>query len=97
MAASDAAVVCTEWPEIREADWDKVLAKAKEIVVIDANGFLANIVGNRQELTRRYLHTATHCSRRPREEISAVLGDDGVLVRSSTSPVVRNSGCFLLR
>jgi UDP-glucose 6-dehydrogenase len=53
MAASDAAVVCTEWPEIREADWDKVLAKAKEIVVIDANGFLANIVSNRQELTCR--------------------------------------------
>jgi UDPglucose 6-dehydrogenase len=50
---ADAAVVCTEWPQIRETDWDKVLAKTKEIVVIDANGFLAKNVGNRERVTYR--------------------------------------------
>jgi UDPglucose 6-dehydrogenase len=50
---ADAVVVCTEWPQIRETDWDKVLAKTKEIVVIDANGFLAKNVGNREGVTYR--------------------------------------------
>ena len=34
-----AAVVCTEWPQIRGADWERLCKK--ELVVIDANGFLA--------------------------------------------------------
>jgi UDPglucose 6-dehydrogenase len=53
VAGSDAAIVCTEWPQIRETDWDKVLAKTKEIVVIDANGFLAKNMGNRDGVTYR--------------------------------------------
>jgi UDPglucose 6-dehydrogenase len=53
VADCDAVVVCTEWPEIREADWDKILAKTKEIAVIDANGFLASNVENRERVTYR--------------------------------------------
>ena len=36
----DAIVVCTEWPEFREADWESSLASAKTIRVLDANRFL---------------------------------------------------------
>jgi len=50
---ADAAVVSTEWPQILATDWDQVLTKNKEIVVIDANGFLAKNVGNRQGVTYR--------------------------------------------
>jgi UDPglucose 6-dehydrogenase len=47
VANSDAVVVCTEWTEIREADWDKVLAKTKDLLFVDANGFLGTTMGNR--------------------------------------------------
>jgi len=36
LVAVDAAVVCTEWPEFRNADW----ARLAPPVVVDANGFL---------------------------------------------------------
>jgi UDPglucose 6-dehydrogenase len=49
----DAAVVCTEWPQIRDADWDEILARAKNLILIDANGFLAKNVGNREGVTYR--------------------------------------------
>jgi UDPglucose 6-dehydrogenase len=63
----DAAVVCTEWPQIREADWEgilsrskgilsqskEILAGTKDLVLIDANGFLATIVGNREGVSYR--------------------------------------------
>jgi UDPglucose 6-dehydrogenase len=47
VADADAVVVCTEWPEIREADWDAILAKTKDLLFVDANGFLATATGNR--------------------------------------------------
>jgi UDPglucose 6-dehydrogenase len=53
VSGSDAAVICTEWPQIREADWDKILAQDKNSVLIDANGFLAAIVANREDVTYR--------------------------------------------
>jgi UDPglucose 6-dehydrogenase len=53
VADCDAAVVCTEWPQIRDADWDAILAKAKNLLFIDANGFLATAVGNRARVTYR--------------------------------------------
>jgi UDPglucose 6-dehydrogenase len=53
VADSDAVVVCTEWPEIRAADWDKVLAKTKDLLFVDANGFLGTAVGNRPGVTYR--------------------------------------------
>src|SRR5258708_37376538 len=60
---ADAAVVCTEWPQIRETDWDKVLAKTKETVVIDANGFLAKMVRNREGVTYRQVGKPKQTSR----------------------------------
>jgi UDPglucose 6-dehydrogenase len=53
MAGAEAAVVCTEWPQIRDADWEKVLSRAKGLVVIDANGFLGTVLGHRQGATYR--------------------------------------------
>jgi UDPglucose 6-dehydrogenase len=54
----DAAVVCTEWPQIREADWEEILspsknATAKDLVFIDANGFLEKVIGNRESVIYR--------------------------------------------
>jgi UDPglucose 6-dehydrogenase len=53
VADSDAVVVCTEWPEIREADWEKILAKTKDLLFVDANGFLATAMDNRTGVTYR--------------------------------------------
>jgi UDPglucose 6-dehydrogenase len=53
VADADAVVVCTEWPEIREADWDAILAKTKDLLFVDANGFLATATGNRTGVTYR--------------------------------------------
>jgi UDPglucose 6-dehydrogenase len=49
----DAVVVCTEWPQIRDADWDGLLGNRKDLILIDANGFLANVLGNREGITFR--------------------------------------------
>jgi len=35
-----ATVVCTEWPQIRTADWEK-LSRDNKLFVVDANGFLS--------------------------------------------------------
>jgi UDPglucose 6-dehydrogenase len=53
VAGAEAAVVCTEWPQIREADWEKVLRQTKRLIVIDANGFLAGVVGHLKGVTYR--------------------------------------------
>jgi len=53
VADCDAVVVCTEWPQIREANWDDVLAKTKDLLFIDANGFLGTSLGNRAGVTYR--------------------------------------------
>jgi UDPglucose 6-dehydrogenase len=61
VADCNAVVVCTEWLQIRDADWDRILsspkdeilAKTKKLVFIDANGFLATVVGNHQRVTYR--------------------------------------------
>jgi UDPglucose 6-dehydrogenase len=60
---SDAVVVCTEWPEIREADWDKVLAKTKDLLFVDANGFLGTTMGNRTGVTYRQVGKPKKISR----------------------------------
>jgi UDPglucose 6-dehydrogenase len=36
----DAAVICTEWPQFRQADWPKIVPAMKQPVVVDANRFL---------------------------------------------------------
>ncbi len=37
---ADAAVVCTEWPEFRRADWTKLASTMRRAVFVDANRFL---------------------------------------------------------
>jgi UDPglucose 6-dehydrogenase len=53
VAGCDAVMVCTEWPQIRDAEWNEILAEKKNFIVIDANGFLADAVGNHQGITYR--------------------------------------------
>ncbi len=61
VAGAAAAVVCTEWPQIRETDWEKI--QANELVVIDANGFLAAVIEHRTGVTYRQVG-------KPKKEIS---------------------------
>lgn len=37
---ADAAVVCTEWPQFRQADWAKIIPAMRQRVFVDANRFL---------------------------------------------------------
>lgn len=41
VAKADAVVVCTEWPEFRNANWQEVIRTMAGGLVLDANGFLA--------------------------------------------------------
>lgn len=38
--SADAAVVCTEWPAFREANWGELIRALKQPVIVDANRFL---------------------------------------------------------
>lgn len=40
LSAADAAVVATEWPQIKAGDWPTLVGGMKRGVVVDANGFL---------------------------------------------------------
>ncbi len=40
LQGADAAVVCTEWPAFREANWAGLLPRMTHRLVVDANGFL---------------------------------------------------------
>ena len=40
LSDADAAVVATEWPQIKEADWPALVPTMRRCVVVDANGFL---------------------------------------------------------
>ncbi len=40
LAGADAAVVATEWPQIREGRWAALLPTMRRALVVDANGFL---------------------------------------------------------
>ena len=37
---ADAAVICTEWPQFRQADWSIIVPAMKQPVFVDANRFL---------------------------------------------------------
>ncbi|HZL14081.1 MAG TPA: nucleotide sugar dehydrogenase [Verrucomicrobiae bacterium] len=37
---AEAAVVCTEWPQFRQADWPKIISQMRQPVFVDANRFL---------------------------------------------------------
>jgi UDPglucose 6-dehydrogenase len=40
LKGADAAVVCTEWPQFRQADWAKIVPEMRQPVFVDANRFL---------------------------------------------------------
>ncbi len=44
--AVDAAVVCTEWPEFRQADWMKLAPAMRQRIFVDANRFLEKELKN---------------------------------------------------
>ena len=42
--SADGIVVCTESPQLLEVEWEKILAQAAGLVVIDANGLITQQV-----------------------------------------------------
>lgn len=40
VAGADAAVVCTEWPQFRQAPWAELVRTMRQAVIVDANRFL---------------------------------------------------------
>lgn len=40
LQGADAAVLCTEWPQFRQAPWPELVTHMRRPLVIDANGFL---------------------------------------------------------
>ena len=62
---ADAVVVCTEWPEIREANWDTILVNTKDLLFVDANGFLATAVGNHTGVTYRQVGKPSRQGEKP--------------------------------
>jgi len=42
----DAAVVCTEWPQFRQADWAKIVAAMRQRIFVDPNRFLEKELKN---------------------------------------------------
>jgi len=40
LEGADAAVVCTEWPQFRQADWPKIIPFMRGKIFVDANRFL---------------------------------------------------------
>jgi UDPglucose 6-dehydrogenase len=47
VADADAVVIATPWPEFRELDWSALLATMKSATVVDAHGFLAELLKGR--------------------------------------------------
>jgi UDPglucose 6-dehydrogenase len=43
---ADAAVVCTEWPAFRQADWTKLVPAMRQRIFVDANRFLEKELKN---------------------------------------------------
>jgi UDPglucose 6-dehydrogenase len=50
VSKADAAVVCTEWPQFREAEWSGLIAQMGRALVLDPNGFLENELKNLREV-----------------------------------------------
>ena len=46
VAGADAAVICTEWPQFRQADWARLVPEMRGAVFIDANRFLEKELKN---------------------------------------------------
>jgi UDPglucose 6-dehydrogenase len=46
VSGADAAVICTEWPEFRRADWAAIAPAMRQRIVVDANRFLEKELKN---------------------------------------------------
>jgi len=46
LKGANAAVVCTEWPQFRQADWAKIIPQMRQPVFVDANRFLEKELKN---------------------------------------------------
>jgi UDPglucose 6-dehydrogenase len=40
LMGAEAAVICTEWPQFRQADWARIVSQMRQPVFVDANRFL---------------------------------------------------------
>src|SRR5882724_793918 len=39
LTGAAAAVICTEWPQFRQADWEKIISQMRQPIFVDANRF----------------------------------------------------------
>jgi UDPglucose 6-dehydrogenase len=46
LSGADAAAVCTEWPQFRQADWPRIVPLMRQLVIVDANRFLEKELKN---------------------------------------------------
>jgi len=46
LAGAEAAAICTEWPQFRQADWAKIVPQMRSPVFVDANRFLEKELKN---------------------------------------------------
>jgi UDPglucose 6-dehydrogenase len=46
LAGADAVVVCTEWPQFRQAEWPKIVLSMRAKIFVDANRFLEKELKN---------------------------------------------------
>jgi UDPglucose 6-dehydrogenase len=49
----DGIVICTEWPQLLEVEWGKILGLARGRLVIDANGFIEQQISGIPDLVYR--------------------------------------------
>jgi UDPglucose 6-dehydrogenase len=54
-AGSDAVVVCTEWPQLLEANWPSIVCALRHPVVIDPNGLLLSKVQEMPGIRYRFV------------------------------------------
>lgn len=50
VTGADAAVVATEWPQIKQADWTGLVERMRRHLIVDANGFLASSAASLRNL-----------------------------------------------
>jgi len=50
---ADAVLICTEWPQIREARWQEILRQLPRPLVIDANGFIEDLIAGLNDIVYR--------------------------------------------
>ena len=65
LSNADAAVVCTEWPKFREADWGTLVSRMRRALVIDPNRFLDAVL--------KPLKSVTHISVGVKNDVSSGL------------------------